>query len=168
MVLDELTGDCSIPTRNWKSIISVYENTNNKFPIPAIVCSRIIEKIKSGEKPNMVFTEEGVNYKSFLNRYNNSKNVIEELLSLQSLNDEQWEIIRTCQNDPAFILGQDINRAKAHHFNRATQTLRDLSTNAQTWKTYMETIHPEEFKEQEDNKDVQVVIKLSKGLLEGI
>ena len=40
IILDDLVGDCSIPSRDWESIITVFnaDARNKLFSIPAIIC----------------------------------------------------------------------------------------------------------------------------------
>lgn len=168
MVLDEITEDCSIESRNWDSIITIYNINNKPFPIPALVCSKIIEDVKKGLIPHMVFKQYGISYSAFKNRYSKVKTILEELSVQSELTDSHWQIINTCRNDPAFILGQDIDRATAFHFNECTKTLEELSVNAQTYERYMMLTHPEEFNKKEKENNVELVIKIAPGLLENI
>lgn len=168
MVLDDIIGDCNIKSRDWNSIITLYNVNNKPFPIPALICSKIIERIKEGEIPKMVFREYGINYSAFNNRYNKSKTIIEELSVKSSLSDAEWQVINVCKNDPAFILGQDVERAVAFHFNRSVKKLEKISTSAQAYTEFIKIVHADEFTQKTENNNVQVTIKLGQGLIESI
>lgn len=169
VALDELVGDCSLPQRDWQSLIDVYNQNNNKFPIPAPICAKIIQEIKEGVKPSSVFKAEGLSYTNFINRYNKNIAVIEELSSRPQLTDFEWETIRLLRIDPFFILGQDIERVRAFRFNQLQKDLKDLSmSKPETFLNYMKEFHSEEFTNKEDKQSVEVVIQFGSGLLEAI
>lgn len=167
MVLDELSDECTIESRNWESIINIYNQHNRPFPIKPLVCSKIVENVKKGLLPDMIFKEYGISYTAFKNRFNKTKQILEELAVLPELTEAHWEIINTCRNDPAFILGSDIERAVAHHFNKCTENFEMLaSVNAQSYEKYLAMTHPEHFSKKENEKNLEVVIKIAPGLLD--
>lgn len=169
MILDESIGECTIPERDWESIINIWHQSGNKFPIPALICANIIVRIKKGLLPKIIFKEYGISYANFENRYNKNKSIIEELTTKDNLSDDEYNIIQTLRNDPVFILGRDIDRARAFHLNKSVEKLDELSeANAMTWLAYMKEIHKEEFTSKEDKKGVEVVIQIGQGLLEAI
>lgn len=171
IILDELIGDCSIPSRDWEAIINSFnsDNRNKLFSIPSIICSRIIQEIKDGAIPKMVFREFGLNFQSFINNYNKIKNTVEELSLLNNLREEDWEFINNCKVNPTFILGKDIDRATAFHFNKSVKHLKGVSEgNPQAWKDYMKVIHAEEFVDKEKDANTEIIIKISPGLIDAI
>lgn len=169
MILDELVDDLSIPERNWETIINLYNQNNSDFPIPPTICAKIILEIKDGRIPKMVFKQRGISYNNFNNRYNKSKLIIEELSSKSELSDNDWQHIYSLRNDPAFILGQDIERARAFNFNQATDELKSQANmKFETWLEYMKQIHKEEFEQKEEKKGAEVTIIFQPGLLESI
>lgn len=171
IILDEMVGDCSIPTRNWESIISIYNaDKNNKlFLIPSITCSKLIQEIKDGAIPKMIFREYGLNYTSFNNEFNRIKSLIEDILVSKVIADEDLQFLNTCKINPTFILGKDIERVTAFHFNTSLRSLGKISSkNPEHWKNYMKLVHPEEFIEKEEKTNVEVVIKIAPGLIDAI
>lgn len=169
MVLDDIVGECSIPERDWESIINIYNQNNRSFPIPPLICSKIIQEIKDGRMPKTVFRQYGASYSKFRNRFNKTKLSLEELSSRENFTDEDWNMIQTCRHDPYFILGLDIDRASAFHFNESTDLLKFLSkSKAETWLAYMKEIHSEEFSKKEENKSVEVVIQFGPDILESV
>lgn len=169
MILDNIIGDCSIPERDWESIINIYNQNNKPFQIPAPICSNIILQIKDGRIPKMVFQSYGISYPKFKDRFNKIKLQLEEFSGKDTVSDEEWLMIENYLIHPIFILGCDIERASAFHFNEATDTLKKQSRqNAQSWLAYMKEIHKEEFVEKEDKKGFEVVINFGPGILDSI
>lgn len=169
LVLDELIGECTIPNRDWTSIINLYEINNKPFPIPAVICSKIIQRVKLGNIPKMVFKEYGINHNSFLSKYNKIKTLIEEISMLKEITVDQSYIIESCKSDPIFLLGSDLERASAFHFNNSLGQLEEISKlNPQAWKEYMKVVHSEEFSEKEKDKEISVVIKVAPNLIDKI
>lgn len=169
MVLEDNIGDCGIPSRDWDAIVSLYNINNKKFPIPALICSKIIQRVKDGEKPNMVFKEFGINYTAFKTRYTKTKTILEECASIPELNEAHWSIINTCLNDPAFLLGEDLERASAFHYNKGMKKLEELSVNAQSYERFLSLIHPSEFQEKnKEDRNIELVIKIAPGLIDSI
>lgn len=171
MVLDELVGECTIPDRDWDSIINVHnsDKENKAFSIPGYICSRIIQNLKKGYIPKMLFKEYGISYTSFNDKYKKAKEVLEDLSVKPQLTEEEWLLINKIKNSPLFLLGQDIDRATAYHFNTALVHLGDESKkNPQAYREYMRLVHPEEFEEKQQGSNVEVIIKLAPGLIESI
>lgn len=168
IVLDQIVGDSSIPTRDWNNIITLYERNNSHFPIPSGICTKIIQRVKDGEIPKMVFKEYGANFNNFKNRYNKDKVALEELALVPILSEVQWNQVFSLRNDPFFLLMEDIEKASAFHFNKSLKVLEGISTSAQTYIEYMKLTHPEEFTEKSDSNKERIEIKLAIGLLESV
>ena len=169
MVLDEILETSTIPVRDWNVIIDEYNVNNSPFPIPPIVCARIIQMVKEGKgNKETIFRQHGIRYKQFLNRYNKSKKLIEQLLSLPEMTDAQFQVLNTLRKDPAFILGEDIERVDAFHFNDSIEKLRDISGSPQAYERYIQITHPEQFEDKKENNNVQVVFKIQQGLIEAL
>lgn len=170
IVLEELVDDLIFPQRNWKALIEIYNQNNSKFPIPATYCAYIIEKVKDGQIPKKVFQEKGISYTNFNNRYNKDKILIEELSSKSTLTDQDWQFIQTFRNDPFFILGQDIERARAYNFNQSTEKLKELGEMGKftDYLEYVKQIHKEEFEQREESHRNEIVIQFAPGILEAI
>lgn len=169
IVLDEIVGEGTLPSRDWDTIISLYNHNNRPFSIRPIDCSKIIDRIKDGQRPHMVFKEHGYHYPAFIARYNKPKMILEELSTLSDLSDNQWAIVDICQKDPYLLLGRDIERATAYHYNEGTMHMKKVSKGkAIDWKEYMKMVHPEEFEDKSETTNMQVTIKFGPGLLEGI
>lgn len=171
MILDELVGDCSIPSRDWESIITVFnaDIKNKPFSIPSIICSKLIQEIKEGAIPKLIFREFGLNFQLFLNNYNKLKTEIEEISLSNKVREEDIEFLNNCKVNPTFILGKDIERATAFHFNTSLKKLGNISMmNPQAYKEYMKIVHAEEFTEKEKDNNLEVVIKIQPGLINAI
>lgn len=171
MILDEMVGECTIPDRNWDNIIKEYEadQSNKSFPIPGYICSRVVQKLKKGSIPKMIFKEYGINYSSFCEKYKKIKDVLEDLSVKPQITEEEWMMIERIKHNPLFLLGQDIDRAVAYHFNTSLNHLEEVSKqNPQAYREYMRLVHPEEFEEKQQGSNVEVVIKLATGLIESI
>jgi hypothetical protein len=121
-----------------------------------------------GRKIIPTFTMYGINYDGFRNKYNNCIKAIEELSIFTELTNEQWQMVDALIKNPYFLLGEDIKRAKAFHFNERSDFLQDMSQNAASILEHLKVIHPEEFIQSTENNNVEVVIKISPGLLEAI
>lgn len=171
IILDDLVGDCSIPARDWDSIITIFnaDSRNKLFSIPGIICSKLIQEIKDGAIPKLIFREYGLNFQSFLNTYNKIKSEIEEISLLENIREEHIDYLNNCKINPTFILGKDIERATAFHFNDSLKSLRKISMlNPQAFKDYMKIVHAEEFTEKEKDNNLEVVIKIQPGLINEI
>lgn len=171
IILDELIGDCSIPSRDWESIITVFNaDVKNKiFSIPAIICSKLIQEIKEGAIPKLIFREFGLNFQLFLNSYTKIKTEIEEIALSSRVRDQDIEFLNNCKINPTFILGKDIERATAYHFNTSLKKLGNISMmNPQAYKEYMKIVHADEFTEKEKENNLEVIIKIQPGLIDAI
>lgn len=170
MILDIISDDCSIIERDWQSIINLY-NQQNTYPysISPIICAKIIQKIKDGGISKYVFKEYGISFINFKNKYDKVCSEIEQLVLKSDMTNEDFSKINMLRSNPTFILGQDIDKASAFHFNQGMQTLQEGSeANSSLWIAYMKEAHKEEFTEKQDKKTAEIVIHLQAGLLESI
>lgn len=169
VTLNDIIESEAIPQRDWSAIIVLYNINNTPFPISAIACAKIVEEIKNGLKPTVVFKAKGLIYRNFLNRYNKDIQVLENLISKDYLTNDELNLIQSLRNDPFFILGQDLERVRAQKFTELQLELRDLmSAKPETFLSYMKEFHAEEFEQKQEVNEHQIIIKFDKGILESI
>ncbi len=167
--LDGILDDATLPQRDWEAIIKVYNQNNKPFPISANACTKIIQMTKDGLKPNSIFNQIGKSYSNFINRYNKNKALLEDFNSKGDLTDNEWQIVRSLRNDPFYILGEDIKRVRAFHFNELQNDLKEISKmKAETFLTYMKEFHSEEFDHTQEKQGIEVTINFGEGILESI
>jgi hypothetical protein len=157
------------PVRDWVFIITQFELAGNRpFMIPAIYCSKIIERIKSGMIPRKVFEEYGFGYQAFQNRYTKARESVELLMRKGTLDSNEYKMLNALHRDPHFILGNDIDRAKAYNYNYCSDKLRELSEgNAAMWKEYMKMVHAEEFVEK-NQTTTPIIFQIGGNILDAI
>lgn len=162
--------EVDIPVRDWQAIIDHY-NTYSKTPyrLSAMKCSRIVERVRGGLIPKIVFEELGINYKSFQDGFNRCVEILEDLNSKNILTDEEAFTFNLYLKHPAYILGSDIKRCMAFHWNERQDDLLRLSRTSPTaMKEYMKLVRPEMFIEEDKVQSLNIQIKIGSNSKETI
>ncbi len=104
-----------LPTRNWNALISDYNAANKKkFPFSALDCKFIVEFVKKGQHPDIIFNSLGFSNTRFSNMVTNAFQYderLEKLAGKENLTDEEYDEFNSLLRHPTRVLMSDIARA---------------------------------------------------------
>jgi hypothetical protein len=126
-----------LPQRNWQGIINSYNAANKrKFPFTPEKCKLIVEYVKQGHLPRLIFESLGISNTKFNNLVIKASELDEqlEILSVkEDLSEDEYNQFQELIRNPLRLLISDIARAegvsKLHDwemFNSKLYTQPDL------------------------------------------
>lgn len=155
----------NLPIRNWSLLIDCYNEANKrKFPLTALECKIIIENVKKGHRPNIIFQTLGFSsyrYAAIVTKYNQAESRLMELQTKEKLSDDEYEEFQVIMRSPFRLLMSDIDRAEGASsladwevFNERSQKDDNLII------LKMKAKNRDFFTEKENNAPASIVINI--------
>lgn len=114
---DSVAEAFRLPERNWNLIIRDYNSkTDKKFPYSPLECKVILEHVKRGQIPKIIFQGLGTSiqkYTFLVQRAEYLEEEIERLRAKESLTEDEVTALHNAQRNPIRILMGDVKRAEA-------------------------------------------------------
>lgn len=105
-----------MPSRNWNLLVDDFNTrSKRKFPYTALECHNILELVKRGIPAKSVFVAVGSSPYSvgqYFARYNELDDRLSELISKESLTDDEFDEFNNILRNPMRVLIADIKRAE--------------------------------------------------------